>query len=79
MTTFTISIDEKTKEGKAIIAKLKSSSSVKGFRRKSAKAQKLALTIEKDEDRALVAMMESEETGKLVSKGRILKALKAIK
>ena len=84
MTTYTVSIDEKSKEGKAIIAKLKSLSSVKRVwqkspRLKKSQPEKATSISAQSEEKALAVLMKAEETGKLVSKAKILKALKAVK
>ena len=80
MTTFTISIDEKSKEGKALIAKLKSSSSVIGWKKKKSLARrKVRYAIDDKDDKALGMVMESVETGKLVDKKTVMKALRSVK
>lgn len=87
MTTYTIIIDEKSKEGKGLIAKLKSSAGVIGVKRStrisiqkiSAERRKVKTEIEVKEDNALAMLMQKEETGKLVSKSAVMKALKAVK
>ena len=87
MTTYTITIDEKSKEGRGLIAKLKSSVGVIGVRRSTTitkqklntERRKAKSELEAKEDNALAMLMKSEETGKLVSKAAIMKALKAVK
>ena len=84
MTTFTITINERTKEGRSLIERLQMSASVVGVKRNKRRLEGGVITRKKNqagakEDLALGELMKKSETGKLVSRATIMKALKSVK
>ena len=79
MTTLTVTINEKTAKGKNLIAKLKSSPEVSVTLVKSSWIKRKRKATEAGEDRRLGQLMRREETGKLVSKDSIIKALGSVR
>ena len=73
MTTFTVTIDEKSASGKRLIAKLKSAPGVSIRHAKTSRRKRKVRTL--TEDRALGERIRIEETGVLVSKNSIVKEL----
>ena len=84
MTTLTITINERTKEGRSLIERLQESSSVLGVKQTNKRMGERVSTrkktkLDEREDSALGLLMKKSETGKLVSRASIMKALKSVK
>ena len=75
MTTLTITIDETTTTGKNLIARLKSAPAVSVKSIKPSTRKQKAKSI-KNSDQKLGKLMRKSETGKLVSKETIMRALR---
>ena len=79
MTTLTVTINEKTARGKNLIAKLRSSPEVSVTLVNSSLTKHKRKWTKASEDRVLGELMQKEETGKLVSKDSIIKALRSVR
>jgi hypothetical protein len=79
MERYILTIDEKSKKAKSLIAKLRASEDVIDIRTTASIIKRFQDKVHREESAALRAFMKKVETGKLVSRAKIMKTLKSIK